>query len=297
MGEFKSGYVSIVGETNAGKSTLLNGLMGEKLAIVSPKVQTTRNNIKGIYTDENKQIIFIDTPGIHKVNSKLSSVMIDSAITSIKDANIVLFVVAGNKKSLSVFDYNVLKKLKEAKEKNKNLHIIGIINKIDRIKKELNDELEFDYIIPVSAMLREGTLDILKRIEELLPKGPKYYSEDEYTDQTVREMCEEIIRGKALKLLNQEIPHGLYVEIESFKEAKTKKGEDIVNIETVIYTKKSTHKGIIVGKNGEMLKRIGSYARADIERMLEKKVNLQIWVKVRKNWLDNDLFLNRFKKK
>ena len=282
MGEFKSGYVTIIGETNAGKSTLLNGLMGEKLAIVSPKVQTTRNNIKGIYTDENKQIIFIDTPGIHKVNSKLSSVMIDSAITSIKDANIVLFVVAGNKKSLSVFDYNVLKKLKEGKEKNKNLHIIGIINKIDRIKKELiiekikelNDELEFDYIIPVSAMLKE-----------------------EYTDQTVREMCEEIIRGKALKLLNQEIPHGLYVEIESFKEAKTKKGEDIVNIETVIYTKKSTHKGIIVGKNGEMLKRIGSYARADIERMLDKKVNLQIWVKVRKNWLDNDLFLNRFKKK
>ena len=198
MGEFKSGYVTIVGETNAGKSTLLNGLMGEKLAIVSPKVQTTRNNIKGIYTDENKQIIFIDTPGIHKVNSKLSSVMIDSAITSIKDANIVLFVVAGNKKSLSVFDYNVLKKLKEAKEKNKNLHIIGIINKIDRIKKELiiekikelNDELEFDYIIPVSAMLREGISDILKRIEELLPNGPKYYSEDEYTDQTVREMCE-----------------------------------------------------------------------------------------------------------
>ena len=137
MKEFKSGYVSIVGETNAGKSTLLNGLMGEKLAIVSPKVQTTRNNIKGIYTDKNKQIIFIDTPGIHKVNSKLSSVMIDSAITSIKDANIVLFVVAGNKKSLSVFDYNVLKKLKEAKEKNKNLHIIGIINKIDRIKKEI----------------------------------------------------------------------------------------------------------------------------------------------------------------
>ena len=168
-----------------------------------------------------------------------------------------------------------------------------IIEKI----KELNDELEFDYIIPVSAMLREGISDILKRIEELLPNGPKYYSEDEYTDQTVREMCEEIIRGKALKLLNQEIPHGLYVEIESFKESKTKKGEDIVNIETVIYTKKSTHKGIIVGKNGEMLKRIGSYARADIERMLEKKVNLQIWVKVRKNWLDNDLFLNRFKKK
>ena len=305
MKGFKSGYVTIVGETNAGKSTLLNGLMGEKLAIVSPKVQTTRNNIKGIYTDENKQIIFIDTPGIHKVNSKLSSVMIDSAITSIKDANIVLFVVAGNKKSLSVFDHNVLKTLREEKEKNKNLHVIGIINKTDRIKKEiiiekikeLSEELEFDYIIPVSAMLREGIEDILKRLEELLPEGPKYYSEDEYTDQTVREMCEEIIRGKALKLLNQEIPHGLYVEIESFKEGKTKKGEDIVNIETVIYTKKSTHKGIIVGKNGEMLKRIGSYARADIERMLDKKVNLQIWVKVRKNWLDNDLFLNRFKKK
>jgi len=232
LGEFKSGYVSIVGETNAGKSTLLNGLMGEKLAIVSPKVQTTRNNIKGIYTDKNKQIIFIDTPGIHKVNSKLSGVMIDSAITSIKDANIVLFVVAGNKKSLSVFDYNVLKKLKEAKEKNKNLHIIGIINKIDRIKKELiiekikelNDELEFDYIISVSAMLREGISDILKRIEELLPNGPKYYSEDEYTDQTVREMCEEIIRGKALKLLNQEIPHGLYVEIEGFKHAMVRDG-------------------------------------------------------------------------
>ena len=170
------------------------------------------------------------------------------------------------------------------------------------VENIIQQTLCYGVTFPENSLEREQKMKdyeqfIEKRIEELLPNGPKYYSEDEYTDQTVREMCEEIIRGKALKLLNQEIPHGLYVEIESFKEAKTKKGEDIVNIETVIYTKKSTHKGIIVGKNGEMLKRIGSYARADIERMLEKKVNLQIWVKVRKNWLDNDLFLNRFKKK
>lgn len=315
MSKFKSGFVSIIGETNAGKSTLLNSIMGEKVAIVSPKVQTTRTKIKGIYTDENKQIVFMDTPGIHKVNSKLSGVMIETAVSSLKDSNIILYVISGNKKELSPFDYNILKELrslrkkeeeknaKRKEEKREHKKIICIINKIDRIKKEiilakiaeLNQEFDFDAIIPISALNSEGVKELMVEIEKQLPEGPKYYPEDDYTDQTVRQMCEEIIRGKALKLLNEEVPHGLYVEIEKFEETVTNKGEEIVNIETVIYTKKSSHKGIIVGKNGEMLKKIGIYARQDIENFLGVKVNVKTWVKVRKNWLDNDLFLNKFK--
>lgn len=295
---YKSGYVSIIGETNAGKSTLLNRIMGEKISIVSPKVQTTRTNIKGIYTDDEKQIIFVDTPGIHKKNSKLSKLMIENAIGSIKDANVIVYVVAANKKKLSQFDYDILEKLKKVKTP-----IICVLNKVDRVKKELllekiqelQTEVEFKSIIPISALTGDGVDIVLNEITKLLEEGPKYYPDDIYTDQTLRQMTEEIIRGKALKLLREEIPHGIYIETENFKQKQTKKGQHIYDIEVNIYTKKDTHKGIIIGKNGEMLKRIGTYARQDLETFLESKVNLKIWVKVRKNWLDNDSIIQKFK--
>lgn len=294
---FKSGYIQIVGETNAGKSTIFNRIVGEKVSIVSPKVQTTRKNIRGIYTDENMQAIFIDTPGIHKVESKLSRVMIDSSLETLSDVDIVIYAIAANKKKLSVFDENIIEKITKSKKP-----IICIITKTDRVKKEIIEEkiamledLGFENIIATSSYTNIGIEELKETIYELLPEGPKYYNEEEYTDQTTREMCEEIIRSKALKFLNEEIPHGIYIEIKNFKEGKTKKGEDIVNIEAVIYTRKESHKGIIIGKNGKMLKKIGSTARQDLEEFLGCKVNLQTWVKTRKSWTNTDNIISRFK--
>lgn len=294
---FKSGYIQIVGETNAGKSTIFNRIVGEKVSIVSPKVQTTRKNIRGIYTDEKMQAIFIDTPGIHKVESKLSRVMIDSSLETLSDVDIVIYAIAANKKKLSVFDENIIEKITKSKKP-----IICIITKTDRVKKEIIEEkiamledLGFENIIATSSYTNTGIEELKETIYELLPEGPKYYNEDDYTDQTTREMCEEIIRSKALKFLNEEIPHGIYIEIKNFKESKTKKGEDIVNIEAVIYTRKESHKGIIIGKNGKMLKKIGSTARQDLEEFLGCKVNLQTWVKTRKSWTNTDNIISRFK--
>ncbi len=294
---FKSGYIQIVGETNAGKSTIFNRIVGEKVSIVSPKVQTTRKNIRGIYTDENMQAIFIDTPGVHKVESKLSRVMIDSSLETLSDVDIVIYAIAANKKKLSVFDENIIEKITKSKKP-----IICIITKTDRVRKEIIEEkiamledLGFKNIIATSSYTNTGIEELKKTIFSLLPEGPKYYNEDEYTDQTTREMCEEIIRSKALKFLNEEIPHGIYIEIKNFKEGKTKNGEDIVNIEAVIYTRKESHKGIIIGKNGKMLKKIGSTARQDLEEFLGCKVNLQTWVKTRKSWTNTDNIISRFK--
>lgn len=294
---FKSGYIQIVGETNAGKSTIFNRILGEKVSIVSPKVQTTRKNIRGIYTDEKMQAIFIDTPGIHKVESKLSRVMIDSSLETLSDVDIVIYAIAANKKKLSVFDENIIEKITKSKKP-----IICIITKTDRVKKEIIEEkiimledLGFENIIATSSYTNTGIDELKETIYELLPEGPKYYNEEEYTDQTTREMCEEIIRSKALKFLNEEIPHGIYIEIKNFKESKTKNGEDIVNIEAVIYTRKESHKGIIIGKNGKMLKKIGSTARQDLEEFLGCKVNLQTWVKTRKSWTNTDNIISRFK--
>lgn len=294
---FKSGYIQIVGETNAGKSTIFNRIVGEKVSIVSPKVQTTRKNIRGIYTDEKMQAIFIDTPGIHKVESKLSRVMIDSSLETLSDVDIVIYAIAANKKKLSVFDENIIEKITKSKKP-----IICIITKTDRVKKEIIEEkiamledLGFENIIATSSYTNTGIEELKETIYELLPEGPKYYNEEEYTDQTTREMCEEIIRSKALKFLNEEIPHGIYIEIKNFKESKTKNGEDIVNIEAVIYTRKESHKGIIIGKNGKMLKKIGSTARQDLEEFLGCKVNLQTWVKTRKSWTNTDNIISRFK--
>lgn len=295
MEKFKSGFVSLIGRTNAGKSTLLNAMVKEKVAITTPKTQTTRTAIKAIINNENSQIIITDTPGLHKSKTKLSKTMVDTAITMVDEVDVVLFLVEASNKEILEEDKKALEKIRESKKP-----CILIINKIDLIKKEkilelikmYKDEYDFKAIIPVSAMKNDGVDIVIKEIEKLLPIGPKYYNEDEYTDQSIRDMASEIIREKALKLLNDEVPHGIYIEIEKFKERKTTKKEDIYDIDAVIYCLRESHKGMIIGKGGNLLKRISTYARQDIEKLLDTKVNLKVWVKVKENWLNNESIVN-----
>ena len=287
MSNFKSGFVSIIGRTNVGKSTLINSLTGEKVAITANKCQTTRTAIKAIINRENSQIIFIDTPGIHKPKTKLGNTMIETVWASVPNSDVTLFIIDATLDKIGTGDKIILDKIKELKRKT-----ILVINKIDLIEKEklfkvielYKNEYEFEAIIPVSSLENDNTEVILKEIEKILPEGPAYYDIDQYTDQTERQMVEEIIREKALKLLDEEIPHGIYVETQKMKLRKTVKNEDIYDIEAIIYTLRESHKGIIIGKNGNMLKRIGMYARQDIEKMLQTKVNLKIWVKVKEDW-------------
>lgn len=298
MEKFKSGFVSIIGRTNVGKSTLINNLVGEKVAITANKNQTTRTAIKAIVNRENAQIIFIDTPGIHKPKTKLGETMIETAWGAIQDTDITLFIVEATSNKIGKGDSLILEKLKE-----KHTKTILLINKIDLIEKEkllklietYSNEYEFQAIIPISATNGENVDKILDEIEKNLPEGPAYYDIEEYTDQTARQLAEETIREKALKLLDEEVPHGILVEVEKMKLRKTTKGEEIYDIEATIYVLKNSHKGIVIGKNGSMLKRIGTYARQDIERMLQTKTNLKIWVKVKENWQDNNSILKRFK--
>ena len=298
MEKFKSGFVSIIGRTNVGKSTLINNLVGEKVAITANKNQTTRTAIKAIVNRENSQIIFIDTPGIHKPRTKLGETMNETAWGTIPETDITLFIVEATSSKIEKGDSLILEKLKEKKTKT-----ILLINKIDLIEKEkllklietYSKEYEFQAIIPISATNGENTDKILDEIEKHLPEGPAYYDIEEYTDQTARQLVEETIREKALKLLDEEVPHGILVEVEKMKLRETTKGEEIYDIEATIYVLKNSHKGIVIGKNGSMLKRIGTYARQDIERMLQTKANLKIWVKVKENWQDNNSILKRFK--
>ncbi len=301
MEKFKSGFVSLIGRTNAGKSTLLNSLANEKVAITTPKTQTTRTAIKAIINSENSQIIVIDTPGIHKAKTKLSKTMINTAITEVGEVDVVLFLVEATAKSISDENLKILDTLKKSKKP-----CILVINKIDLVPKtkilEVIDayrkEYDFSAIIPVSALKGEGIDELKEEIEKLLPYGPKYYDDDEYTDQSMRDLASEIIREKALKLLNDEVPHGIYVEIEKFSLRKTSKGKDIYDIEAIIYTVRESHKGIIIGKGGEKLKQISTYARKDIEKMTGTKVNLRVWVKVKEDWINNEsLVNNKFKLK
>lgn len=300
MENFKSGFVSILGRTNVGKSTLLNSLVGEKVAITTSKSQTTRTAIRAIVNRENSQIIFIDTPGIHKPKTKLGNTMLETAWGTISNVDITLFVVDGSKKELGKGDRIILDKIKEAKAKT-----ILVINKVDLIKKEeifklidlYKDEYDFEAIIPISAEKQKNTQELLDEIEKHMPEGPAYYDIDEYTDQTGRQLVEEVVREKALKLLDEEIPHGIYVEVEKMNLRNTTKGEEIYDVEATIYCLRNSHKGIIIGKNGEMLKRIGTYARQDLEKMLQTKINLKIWVKVRENWLDNNSIVKKFENK
>ena len=298
MEKFKSGFVSIIGRTNVGKSTLINNLVGEKVAITANKNQTTRTAIKAIVNRENSQIIFIDTPGIHKPKTKLGETMNETAWGTIPETDITLFIVEATSSKIGKGDSLILEKLKEKKTKT-----ILLINKIDLIEKEkllklietYSKEYEFQAIIPISATNGENTDKILDEIEKHLPEGPAYYDIEEYTDQTARQLVEETIREKALKLLDEEVPHGILVEVEKMRLRETTKCEEIYDIEATIYVLKNSHKGIVIGKNGSMLKRIGTYARQDIERMLQTKANLKIWVKVKENWQDNNSILKRFK--
>ena len=296
---FKSGFVSIIGKTNVGKSTLINSLVGEKVAAVVNKCQTTRTAIRAIVTRENSQIIFIDTPGIHKPKTKLGETMLETAYKSSEDVDVVLFLVdSTNKKEISKGDKIIIEKLKEGK-----VPVILILNKIDLVEKEslleviemYRKEYDFKSIIPISALNNKDLNIIFEEIEKYLSNGPKFYDDDEYTDQTSRQLVEEIIREKALRLLNEEVPHGIFVEAEKMELAKTTRGEDIYNIDATIYCLRGGHKGIIIGKKGAMLKRIATSSRIDMEKMLDCKVNLSVWVKVREDWLNKDNFVKKFK--
>lgn len=295
---FKSGFVSIVGRTNVGKSSILNNLVGQKIASVVNKPQTTRTAIRAIINRENSQIIFIDTPGIHKPKTKLGDTMVETAFGTIGDVDLILFVVEATSEEIGKGDRIILEKIKESNKKT-----ILIINKIDLVNREqiaklietYKDEYNFEAIIPISALKKCDVEIILEEIEKKLNYGPAYYSKEDFTDQTLRDLASETIREKALKLLKDEVPHGIFVEIEKMKKRKTMENEPIFNIEATIYCLKDSHKGIIIGKNGIMLKKIGMYARQDLEKMLETKVNLKIWVKVKEDWVNNDNFVKKFK--
>lgn len=297
MEQFKSGFVSIIGRPNVGKSTLLNALIGEKISIMTSKPQTTRTKITGILNDEESQIIFIDTPGIHKPKHKLGKVMNETVDESIQEVDLLVFIVEADSEEIGKGDEYIINKIIE-----RNLPCILVINKIDKIKRDkllaLIDSYmkmhNFDAVVPLSALKNDGVRALLDEIKKFIPYGPKYYADDEFTDQTERQIIEEIVREKALKLLDEEVPHGIVVELETFKVKKKRDGEKYYNIEVTIYCEKNSHKGIIIGAKGTMLKRISTYARQDIEKLLGMKVNLKTWVKVKDDWRDNEKLINKF---
>ena len=298
MSEFKSGFVTIIGRTNVGKSTLINLLVGEKVAAIANKVQTTRNAIKGIVNRENSQIVFTDTPGIHKPKHKLNQTMVETSFATIPDSDLILFLIEATSDEIGKGDRIILEKIKESKRKT-----ILIINKIDLVKREkllnlidlYSKEYNFEAVIPISAYQPKYKEIILDEIEKNLKPGPAYYDTEEYTDQTLRQLAEETIREKALMFLQDEVPHGIYVEVEKMKFRKNQKGEPIYDIEATIYCLRNSHKGIIIGKNGSMLKRIGQAARIDMEDNFGTKVNLKTWVKVKEDWQDDTSIVKKFK--
>lgn len=292
---FKSGYVSVIGRPNVGKSTLLNAIIGEKISAISSKPQTTRQNITFIHTDEDAQIIFLDTPGIQKPKNKLGEFMLTESKEGIEDSDVITYIVDTSKK-IGRAERSIIDILKEYKGK---LPIILLINKVDTIRKDelleiisMYAEKEiFDDIIPISAMKNDGVDIYLEILKKFLKPGPMYYPEDMITDKNERFIVAEIIREKGLMYLNEEVPHGLAISIEKFKKREDK---NMYDIDANIYVERDTHKGILIGKNGSMLKRIGTEAREEAERLLDAKVNLQIWVKVEKNWRDRDNLVKRF---
>ncbi len=288
---FKSGFVSIVGRPNVGKSTLSNRLAGEKLSIISSKPQTTRNTIKTIINTENSQIIFIDTPGIHKPKTKLGEYMVNIAQDTMNEVDIVLFLAEATDAEPGAGDIYIMEQLKHV-----HTPVFLILNKIDLIRKEqlferikkYSEGMEFAAVIPVSALNNEGTDIIIKEIEKVLPEGPKYFPEDMITDQPEKMIAAELIREKILELIAEEVPHGTGVEIISFKE---REGKDLVDIEANIYCERETHKGILIGKEGKMLKKIGTLSRSEIENLLGVKVFLKLWVKVKPDWRNSNNML------
>ena len=291
--DFKSGFAAIIGRPNVGKSTLMNHLIGQKIAITSRKPQTTRNRIQTVYTCERGQIVFLDTPGIHKAKNKLGEYMVNVAQRTFQDADVILWLVEASD-YIGAGEQHIGQQLKKTK-----LPVILVMNKVDKVeKKEIagfieayRKILDFAEIVPVSA-LRSVNLDtLLDCIFKYLPYGPQFYDEDTVTDQPQRQIVAEMIREKALRCLEEEIPHGIAVTIEGMKERPE---GGIVDIDATIICERDSHKGIIIGKQGAMLKKIGSQARTEIEKMLEEKVNLKLWVKVKKDWRDSDFLIKNF---
>ena len=295
MGKHKSGFVTVVGRPNAGKSTLINSLLGEKIAITSPKPQTTRNNMRAIITEKDYQIIFIDTPGIHKPKNKLGEFMVQSASSTFNEVDVVMYLYDATNKEISQSDINIVENIKAAKNSTRKVFLV--ITKMDLVPKEqalgiiskMTELMEFDEIIPISAVKKDGTDVILKLLVDALPEGPCYFPEDIPTDATLREITREIIREKILFFTNDEVPHGVGIEIVQFKEPD-RRGRAFT-IEANIYCEKNTHKSILIGKDGAMLKRIGTAARRDIEKYTDGKVNLKLWVKVKSDWRNSPSML------
>lgn len=288
----KSGFATLIGRPNVGKSTLMNNLIGQKIAITSKKPQTTRNKIQTVYTDDRGQIVFLDTPGIHKAKNKLGDYMVHVAEHTLKEVDVILFLVEPST-FIGAGDKHIIEQLKKA-----GVPVILLINKIDMLaqKEELlpiidayRKEMDFDQIIPISAFNGDGTREVLDAIFSFLPHGPMFYDEDTVTDQPQRQIVAELIREQALRILDDEIPHGIAVSVEQMKVSKK-----IVDIEATIICEKDSHKGIIIGKGGQMLKRIGTNARHGIEDMMQCRVNLKLWVKVKKDWRDSDYLLKNF---
>lgn len=290
---FKSGFVSIVGRPNVGKSTLMNNVIGEKIAIMSDKPQTTRNTIQAVYTNEDCQIVFLDTPGIHKPKTKLGEFMVNQATDAFKNVDVVLFVVDDSKK-IGPGDKKIMESLRNIKTP-----VVLVINKMDLIEeadlfnlmKLYNEEGIFKEIVPVSALKGRNVKELLKVIEGYLEEGPKYFPDYMITDQPERVLVSELIREKVLHFVHDEVPHGVAVEIERMKFRENK---NIIDISAVICCERSSHKGIIIGKNGRKLKGIGKSAREDIELLLGTKANLQLWVKVKENWRNSQNYISDF---
>ena len=290
---YKSGFVTLIGRPNVGKSTLMNHLIGQKIAITSNKPQTTRNRIQTVYSCEEGQIVFLDTPGIHKAKNKLGEYMVNVAERTFGEVDVILWLVEPST-FIGAGEQHIAEELKKT-----NTPVILVINKIDMVKKEeiltFIDKYrtihDFAEIIPVAAIKGQNTEDVLKSIFKYLPYGPMFYDEDTITDQPQRQIVAELIREKALHSLNEEIPHGIAVSIEKMQRRKKK---HLTDIEATIICERDSHKGIIIGKGGAMLKKIGQTARYEIELLLEEKVNLQLWVKVKKDWRDNDFLMKNF---
>ena len=288
---YRSGFATLIGRPNVGKSTLMNALIGQKIAITSKKPQTTRNRIQTVYTSEEGQIVFLDTPGIHKAKNKLGNYMVNVAERTMADVDVILWLVEPTD-YIGAGEQHIIEQLKKTKTP-----IILVINKIDTVQKELiltyidayRKQLDFAEIVPVSALKKDGMEELIGCIMKYLPYGEPFYDEDTVTDQPMRQIVSELIREKALRCLEEEIPHGIAVTIEMMKFRKR-----IVDIEATIVCERESHKGIIIGKQGGMLKKIGSLARPDIEELVECQVNLKLWVKVKKDWRDSDYLLKNF---
>mgnify|MGYP002512456885 CR=1 FL=1 len=287
----KSGFVALIGRPNVGKSTLMNSLIGQKIAITSKKPQTTRNRIQTVYTSEEGQIVFVDTPGIHKAKNKLGDYMVNIAQRSLKEVDVILWLVEPTD-YIGAGEQHILEQLKRVKTP-----VILVMNKIDTVKREqllgyidaYRKEMDFAEIVPVSALKDDNTETLIQQIMKYLPYGPAFYDEDTITDQPMRQIVAELIREKVLRSIDEEIPHGVAVTIEAMKYSKR-----IVDIDATIICERDSHKGIIIGKGGAMLKKIGSMARPEIEDLLEMHVNLQLWVKVKKDWRDSDFLIKNF---